>query len=143
MLTSNSELWEIEAIEGKGHGIVASRDISKGTIIAMYGGVIFNRKNEIPVALSYSLDMKDSRKTLTINGYQWYTLPKFARAALANEPNVDVFPNAHIVWMNPYRNYSQTLFKIPVLKTTKEVLKGQEITVYYSGNSYLPVSISF
>ncbi len=78
MLTSNLELWEIVAIEGKGRGIVASEDISKGTIIAMYGGVIFDRKNEIPVALSYSLDMKDSGKTLTINGYQWYNLPKFA-----------------------------------------------------------------
>jgi hypothetical protein len=80
MLTSNSELWEIEAIEGKGRGIVASGDISKGTIIAMYGGVIFDQKNEIPVALSYSLDTKDSGKTLAINGYQWYPLPKFARA---------------------------------------------------------------
>ncbi len=143
MLTSNLELWEIVTIEGKGCGIVALEDISKGTIIAMYVGVIFDRKNEIPVALSYSLDMKDSGKTLAINGYQWYNLPKFDRAALANEPNVNAFPNAHIVWMNPYRNYSQTLFRISVLKTTKEVLKGQEITVYYSGNSYLPVSIYF
>ena len=49
-------------------------------------------------------------------------------------------PNANIVRMNPYHNHSQTIFRIPVLKTTKEVLKGQEITVYYSGNSYLPVS---
>ena len=143
MLTSNLELWEIEAIKGKGRGIVALGDISKGTIIAMYGGVIFDRKNEIPVALSYSLDMKDSGKTLAIDAYQWYNLPKYARAAVANEPNVDAFPNANIVWMNPYRNHSQTIFRIPVLTTTKEVLKGQEITVYYSGNSYLPVSISF
>jgi hypothetical protein len=94
-------------------------------------------------ALGYSLDMKDSGKTLTINGYHWYNLPKFARATLANEPNANALPNAHIAWMNPYRNHSQALFRIPVLMTTKDVLKGQEITVYYSGNSYLPVSISF
>ncbi len=123
MLTSNLDLWEIVTIEGKGCGIVASEDLSKGTIIAMYSGVIFDRKNEIPVALGKSLDMKDSGKTLAINGYQWYNLPKFARAALANEPNVNAFPNAHMIWMNPYHNYSQALFGIPVLKTTKDVLK--------------------
>ncbi len=140
---SNVELWEIVTIEGKGRGIVSTEDLPKGTIIAMYGGVIFDRKNEILEALGYSLDMKDSGKTLTINGYHWYNLPKFAQAALANEPIANAFPNAHITWMNPYRNYSQALFRIPVLMTTKDILKGQEITVYYSGNSYLPVSISF
>ncbi len=121
MLTSNVDLWEIFTIEGKGRGIVASEDLSKGTIIAMYGGVIFDQKNEIPEALGYSLDMKDSGKTLSINSYQWYNLPKFAQAALANESNVDAFPNAHIRWMNPYCIYSQALFRIPVLKTTKDV----------------------
>jgi hypothetical protein len=55
--------------------LLLPKDLSKGTIIAMYGGVIFDRKNEIPEALGYSLDMKDSRKTLTINGYHWYNLP--------------------------------------------------------------------
>jgi hypothetical protein len=107
-----------------------TEDLSKGTIIAMYGGVIFDQKNEIPEALGYSLDMNDSGKTLAINGYHWYNLPKFVRAALANEPNVNALPNAHITWMNPYCNYSQALFRIPVLMTTKDVLKGQEITQY-------------
>ncbi len=109
MLTPNVDLKEIVTIE-------------EGTIIAMYGGVIFDQKNEILEALGYSLDMKDSGKTLAINGYHWYNLPKFARATLANEPNVNAFPNAHIAWMNPYCNYSQALFRIPVLMTTKDVL---------------------
>ncbi len=78
MFTSNVDLWEIVTIEGKGQGIVATANISKGTIIAMYGGVIFDRKKEIPEALGHSLDMKESGKTLTINGYHWYNLPKFA-----------------------------------------------------------------
>ncbi len=78
MLTSNVDLWEIVTIEGKGRGNVATKDLSKGTIIAMYGGVIFDQKNEIPEALGYSLDMKDSGKTLAINGYHWYNLPKLA-----------------------------------------------------------------
>jgi hypothetical protein len=85
MLTSNVDLWEIVTIEGKGRGIVATEDLSKGTIIAMYGGVIFDQKNEILEALGYSLDTKDSGKTLTINGYHWYNLPKFTQATLANE----------------------------------------------------------
>jgi hypothetical protein len=29
------------------------------------------------------------------------------------------------------------LFDVPVLKTTKEVLKGQEITLNYSASSYI------
>jgi hypothetical protein len=62
LLTFNVDLWEIVTIEGKGRGIVALEDPSKGTIIAMYGGVIFDRKNEIPEALGYSLDTKDSGK---------------------------------------------------------------------------------
>ncbi len=69
MLMSNVDLWKIVTIEGEGRDIVATKDLSKGTIIAMYGGVIFDWKNEIPEALDYSLDMKDSGKTLTINGY--------------------------------------------------------------------------
>ena len=40
MLTSNVDLWEIVTIEGKGRGIVTTVNISKRTIIAMYGGVI-------------------------------------------------------------------------------------------------------
>ncbi len=58
MLMSNVDLWEIVTIEGKGRGIVALEDLPKGTIIAMYGGVIFDQKNEILEALGYSLDMK-------------------------------------------------------------------------------------
>ena len=143
MLTSNVDLWKIVPIEGKGRGIIATANISKGTIIVMYGGVIFDQKKEIPEAMGHSVDMKDSGKTLAINGYHWYSLPQFAPAALANEPNVNAFPNVHIAWMNPYCNYSHGLFRIPVLMTMKNILKGQEITVYYSGNSYLLVTISF
>ncbi len=108
----------------------------------MYGCVVFDQKKEIPEAMGHSLDMKDSGKTLTIKGYHWYNLPKFAQAALANEPNVNALPNTHIAWMNPNCNYSHALFRIPVLMTMKDILK-QEITVYYSCNSYLPVAISF
>ena len=143
MLTSNVDLWEIVTIEAKGCGIVVTTDISNSTLIVMYGGVIFDQKKEIPEARGHSLDMKDSGKSLAINGYHWYNLPKLARAALVNEPNVNKSPNTHIAWMNPYRNYSQALIRIPVLMTMKDVLKGQEVTVYYSGNSYLPVAISF
>ena len=67
MLTTNVDIWEIVTIEGKGCGIVATKDLSKVTIIAMYGGVIFDQKNEILEALGYSLDMRDSGKTLAIN----------------------------------------------------------------------------
>jgi hypothetical protein len=37
MLTSNVDLWEIIKIEGKDRVIVATKNISKGIIIAMHG----------------------------------------------------------------------------------------------------------
>ena len=69
------DLWEIVTIEGKGRGIVALEDLSKGTIIAMSSGVIFDQKNEIPVALGYSLDMKNSGKTRN----SWLTVVQFTK----------------------------------------------------------------
>ena len=91
--------------------------------------------------MGHSLDIQDSQKLSQLT----VITGTFAQAALANEPNVNALPNVHIAWMNPYPYYSHALFRIPVLMTMKDVLKGQEITVYYSGNSnsYLPVTISF
>ena len=44
MLKSNVDCWEIVKIDGKNRGIVTTKmkNISKGTISAMYGGVIFD-----------------------------------------------------------------------------------------------------
>ena len=109
----------------------------------MYGGVIFDRKEDKHSVTSHSLDMKDSCKTLAIDGYKCNMLPKFARASLAIEPDVHGWLNSHVAWMIPYRNYSNALFRIPILKTTKPVSAGEEITVFYSANGYLPKTISF
>jgi hypothetical protein len=135
--------WTIVKIAGKNRGIVATRNLPKGTIIAMYGGVIFNRKEDKHVVTSHSLDMKDSDKTLAIDGYKCNMLPKFARASLANESDVHHWPNSHVAWMIPYCNYSNALFRIPILKTTKPISVGKAITVFYFANSYLPTTISF
>ena len=142
-LQVNVDSWTIVKIAGKNRGIVATRNLPKGTIIAMYGGVIFDRKEDKHAVTSHSLDMKDSGKTLAIDGYKCNMLPKFARASLANEPDVHGWPNSHVAWMIPYRNYSNALCRIPILKTTKPISVGKEITVFYSANSYLPTTISF
>ena len=142
-LQVNVDSRKIVKIAGKNSGIVATRNLPKGTIIAMYGGVIFDRKEDKHAVTSHSLDMKDSGKTLAIDGYKCNMLPKFARASLANEPDVHGWPNSHVAWMIPYRNYSNALFRIPILKTTKPVSAGEEITVFYSANSYLLTTISF
>ncbi len=44
MLKSNADCWESVKIDGKNRGIVTTKmkNISKGTISAMYGGVIFD-----------------------------------------------------------------------------------------------------
>ena len=63
------DLWENVKISEKDRGIVTTKNISKGTIIAMYGRVIFDQKKEIPEVMGHSLDMKDSGKTLAINDY--------------------------------------------------------------------------
>jgi hypothetical protein len=87
--------------------------------------------------------MKDSGKTLAIDGYKCNMLPKFARVSLANEPDVHHWPNSHVAWMIPYHNYSNALFRIPILKTTTSISVREEITVFYSANSYLPTTILF
>ena len=45
----------------------------------MYGGVIFDRNEDKWVVASHSLNMKDSGKTLAIDGYKCNLLPKFAQ----------------------------------------------------------------
>ena len=45
-LQVNVDFWTIVKIAGKNRGIVATRNLPKGTIIAMYGGVIFDRKED-------------------------------------------------------------------------------------------------
>jgi hypothetical protein len=109
----------------------------------MYGGVIFDRKEDKHAVTSHSLDMKDSGKTLAIDGYKCNLLPKFAQASLTNELDVHSWPNSHAAWMIPYRNYLNALFRKPILKTTKPISVCEEITVFYSANGYLPKTISF
>jgi hypothetical protein len=142
-LQVNVDSWTIVKIAGKNRGIVATRNLPKGTIIAMYCGFIFERKEDKHAVTSHSLEMKDSGKSLAIDGYKYSMLPKFARASLANEPDVHGWPNSHVAWMIPYRNYSNVLFRIPILKTTKPISVGEEITVFYSANIYLPTTILF
>jgi hypothetical protein len=60
-LESHQDSW-------KNRGIVATWNLHKGTIIAMYGGVIFDRREDKHTVTSYSLDMKESGKTLAIDG---------------------------------------------------------------------------
>ena len=78
-LQVNVDSWKVVKIAGKNHGIVATRNLPKGTIIAMYGGVIFDRNEDKWVVASHSLNMKDSGKTLAIDGYKCNLLPKFAQ----------------------------------------------------------------
>ena len=76
-LQVNVDSWNVIKIPGKNRGIVATRNLQKRTIIAMYGGVIFDRKEDKQAVTSHSLDMKDSGKTLAIDGYKCNLLPKF------------------------------------------------------------------
>ena len=86
--------------------------------------------------------MKDSGKTLVIDGNNCKNLPKFAQAALANEPD-NGCSNAKIVWLSWRKKRSLNLFRIPVIKTVKDIDEGQEITIKYSANSYYPVAIAY
>ena len=95
-LQVNVDSWTIVKIAGKNRGIVATRNLPKGTIIDMYGGVIFDRKEDKHAVTSHSLDMKDSGKTLAIDGYKCNMLPKFAQASLANEPDATGLQNSHV-----------------------------------------------
>jgi hypothetical protein len=138
----NVSFWEIKVIPGKGRGFVTNMHVPKGTLIAMYGGDILDM-NKLPEGGgSHALSMKDSGKTLVIDGYNCKKLPKFAQAALANEPNLGC-PNAMIVWLSWSKKRSLNIFRIPVIKTVKDIDEGQEITIKYSANSYYPVAIAY
>ena len=95
-LQVNVDSWTIVKIAGKNRGIVATRNLPKGTIIAMYGGFIFDRKEDKQAVTSHSLDTQDSGKTLAINGYKCNLLAEFARASLANEPDATGLQNSHV-----------------------------------------------
>ncbi len=141
-IQDNVALWDIKAIPGKGHAIVANMHVPKGTLIAMYGGDIIDM-NKVPEGGgSHVLSMKDSRKTLVIDGYKCNKLPKFSQAALANEPDHGC-PNTKIVWLSWSHKRSLNLFRIPVIKTVKDIDEGQEITIKHLANSYYPVAIAY
>ena len=86
--------------------------------------------------------MKDSGKTLVIDGYKCEKLPKTAQSALDNEPDHGC-PNAKIVWLSWSKKRSLNLFIIPVIKTVKDIDEGQEIKIKYSANSYYTVAIAY
>ena len=141
-IQDNVALWDIKAIPGKGRGIVAKKHVPKGTMIAIYGGHILYTNEVQEGGGSHVWQMKDSGKTLVIDGFDCEKLPKFAQAALANEPD-NCCPNAKIVWLSWSKKRSLNLFTIPVLKTVEDIDEGQEITIKYSANSYYPVAIAY
>jgi hypothetical protein len=69
-------------------------------------------------------------------------MPSSCLGSLANEPNHGC-PNAKIVWLSWSKKRSLNLFRIPVIKTVKDIDEGQEITIKYSANSYYPVAIAY
>ena len=129
-------------IPGKVRAIVANKHVPKGTMIAIYGGHILHTNKVQEGGGSHVWQMKDSGKTLVIDGYKGEKLPKIPQGALANEPDHGC-PNVKIVWLSWSKKRSLNLFTIPVLKTVKDIDEGQEITIKYSANSYYPVAIAY
>ena len=74
-IQDNVALWEIQVITGKGRGIVTNMHVRKGTFIAMYGGDIIHMNKVSEGGGSHVLSMKDSGKTLVIDGYKCERLP--------------------------------------------------------------------
>jgi hypothetical protein len=102
-IQENVALWDIKAIPGKGRGIVAKKHVPKGTFIAIYGGDILDMNKVQEGGGSHVWQMKESGKTLVIDGSNCKKMPKFAQAALVNEPNLGC-PNAVIVWLSWSKN---------------------------------------
>ena len=69
-IQDNVALLEIQEITGKGCGIFAKKQVSKGTFIAMYGGDIIDMNKFPEGGVSHILSMKESGKTLVIDGYK-------------------------------------------------------------------------
>ena len=56
-------------IPGKGRAIVANKHVSKGTMIAIYGGDILDTNKVQEGGGSHVWQIKDSGKTLVIDGF--------------------------------------------------------------------------
>jgi hypothetical protein len=92
-IQENVALWEIKVIPGKGRAFVANKHVPKGTMIAIYGGNILHTIKVQKGGGSHVWQMKNSGKILVIDDFDCEKLPKFAQAALANEPD-NCCPNA-------------------------------------------------
>lgn len=137
------DCWEIQVIGDKGRGIIAKKHIPKGAYIAIYGGEILDRKLIRDRGGSHALELKYSNGVYAIDGYECDQLPKLAQAALANEP--DQGPsNSVIVWKGWSTKFMLNyLFEVPLLKTTKDILKGEEITHNYSPDRYITKYVAY
>ena len=102
-IQDNVALWEIKVILGKGHEIVANKHVPKGTMIAIYGGDILDTNKVQEGGGSHVWQMKNSEKTLVIDGFNCKKFPKCAQASLANEPD-NCCTNAKIVWLSWSKN---------------------------------------
>jgi hypothetical protein len=145
-LRENVDSWDIVIIRGKDRGIVAKNKMKKGTHIAIFGGKILDYKVAKERGGSHALQLKNSGKTLAIDGRLCIRLQKFANAAFANKPN-NGWSNAAIVWLRwskmKKKEIISELFNVLVLKTTKEILEGQEITLNYTASSYISNYVAY
>ena len=92
-IQDNVALLVIKVIPGMGGAIVANKHVPKGTMIAIYGGNILHTIKVQKGGGSHVWQMKNSGKILVIDDFDCEKLPKFAQAALANEPD-NCCPNA-------------------------------------------------
>ena len=141
-LEDNLFKWKVDNYgPKKGWGLAATEDLVKGSYIAIYGGMIFD-KNKPPRVQTHVLHFTDTQTRFAIDGYIVHNLTKIAQGALANDSRRK--PNAYIDWVKqsslPSLSY---LSSVPILRLSKDVSAGTEIVFKYSPNSQYPASINY
>ena len=134
--------WKVTDVDGKGLGLVATGVISKNTCIAIYGGTIFDKKHLPSGPHTHVLNITNVNMRYVINGHGAAHLPKVVQGGLANDGGRK--SNAKVDWLSYTKATSLThLTRVPVLRLTRQVQPGTEITFPYSPNYQYSPAIDY
>jgi hypothetical protein len=134
--------WKVMDVGDKGLGLVAVGVLSRNTYITIYGGTIFD-KNHLPSgSLTHVLNIANTNMQYVIDGHDARRLPQVAQGGLANDGGRK--SNARVEWLPMTRAASLAhLPRVPVLRLTREVRSGTEITIPYSPNHQYSAAIDY
>ena len=134
--------WKVVNVSGKGLGLVATGIMSRNTCITIYGGTIFDKNQPPDGPLTHTLNIPDTNRQYAIDGHGASRLRQAAQGGLANDGGRQ--SNARVEWLSMTTSTSLShLTRVPVLRLSREVQPGEEITFPYSPNYQYSAAIDY